>query len=159
MEKRTSFPRVFWAANSIEVLERFAYYGIYIPFGIYMQQLGFSAGELGVVQSIFLLFSYGIPIISGTFADRFGFKKVLIISYLAYLPSILLLILTRSFSGIALTMLSIGLAAGIFKPLIAGTVRAVTDKTNKTLGFGIFYQMVNLPDGKYRRLFRTDRHG
>jgi len=133
MEKRTSFPRVFWAANSIEVLERFAYYGIYIPFGIYMQQLGFSAGELGVVQSIFLLF------ISGTFADRFGFKKVLIISYLAYLPSILLLILTRSFSGIALTMLSIGLAAGIFKPLIAGTVRAVTDKTNKTLGFGIFY--------------------
>jgi len=144
MEKRTSFPRVFWVANSIEVLERFAYYGIYIPFGIYMQQLGFSAGELGVVQSIFLLFSYGIPIISGTFADRFGFKKVLIISYLAYLPSILLLILTRSFSGIALTMLSIGLAAGIFKPLIAGTVRAVTDKTNKTLGFGIFYQMVNI---------------
>ncbi len=144
MDKRTPFPGVIWVANSIEVLERFAYYGIYIPFGIYMQQLGFSAGELGVVQSIFLFFSYGVPVISGTFADRFGFKKVLIISYLAYLPSILLLIFTRSFSGIALTMLSIGLAAGIFKPLIAGTVRAVTDKTNKTLGFGIFYQMVNI---------------
>jgi dipeptide/tripeptide permease len=55
-----------------------------------------------------------------------------------------LLIVTQSFSGIALTMLSIGLAAGIFKPLIAGTVRAVTDKTNKSLGFGIFYQMVNV---------------
>jgi MFS family permease len=41
-------------------------------------------------------------------------------------------------------MLSIGLAAGIFKPLISGTVRAVTDKTNKTLGFGIFYAMVNV---------------
>jgi MFS family permease len=41
-------------------------------------------------------------------------------------------------------MLSIGLAAGIFKPLVAGTVRAVTDKTNKTLGFGIFYAMVNV---------------
>ncbi len=143
-EPRTPFPRIFWAANTIEILERFAYYGIYIPFGIYMQQLGFSMGELGVVQSIFLLFSYGIPVISGTFADRFGFKKVLIISYLAYLPSILLLIFTRTFSGIALTMLSIGLAAGIFKPLIAGTVRAVTDKTNKTLGFGVFYAMVNL---------------
>lgn len=144
MDKRTPFPGVFWVANGIEILERFAYYGIYIPFGIYMQQLGFSAGELGVVQSVFLLFSYGIPVVSGTFADRFGFKRVLIVSYLAYLPSILLLIVTRSFSGIALTMLSIGLAAGIFKPLIAGTVRAVTDKTNKTLGFGIFYQMVNV---------------
>ena len=144
MNERTSFPQVFWVANSIEVLERFAYYGIYFGFGIYMQHLGYSRSELGIVQSIFLFLSYVIPVLSGTFADRYGFKKVLIVSYLAYLPSILLLILTRSFSGIALTMLSIGLAAGIFKPLVSGTVRAVTDKTNKTLGFGIFYAMVNV---------------
>ena len=143
MEKRTPFPGVFWAANSVEVLERFAYYGIYMGFGIYMEHLGYSTGQLGIVQSIFLLMSYTIPVISGTFADRYGFKKVLLASYLAYLPSILLLILTKSFSGIALTMLSIAFAAGIFKPLISGTVRAVTDKTNKTLGFGIFYAMVN----------------
>jgi dipeptide/tripeptide permease len=135
---------VFWVANSVEVLERFAYYGIYFGFGIYMASLGYTRAQLGVVQSIFLLLSYGIPVISGTFADRFGFKKVLIVSYLAYLPTILLLIYTKSFSGIVLTMLSIGLAAGIFKPLIAATVRAVTDRTNKTLGFGIFYAMVNI---------------
>ena len=144
MEKRTAFPRVFWVANSIEVLERFAYYGIYFGFGIYMASLGYTRAQLGVVQSIFLLLSYGIPVISGTFADRYGFKKVLIVSYLTYLPTILLLIYTKSFSGIVLTMLSIGLAAGIFKPLIAGTVRAITDRTNKTLGFGIFYAMVNI---------------
>lgn len=144
MEKRTPFVPVFWVANGIEVLERFAYYGIYMGFGIYMAHLGYTRAQLGVVQSIFLAFSYLIPVISGALADRFGFKKVLIISYLAYLPSILLLLLTKSFSGIALTMLTIGLAAGIFKPLIAGTVRAVTDATNKTLGFGIFYAMVNV---------------
>jgi dipeptide/tripeptide permease len=144
MDKRTSFPFVFWVANSIEVLERFAYYGIFMGFGIYMEHLGYSKGQLGIVQTIFLLFSYMVPVISGSFADRFGFKKVLIISYLAYLPSILLLLLTTTFSGIALTMLSIGLAAGIFKPLISATVRAVTDGTNKTLGFGIFYAMVNV---------------
>ncbi len=142
--ERSSFPGVFWTANFIEVLERFAYYGIYFGFGIYMASLGYSMDQLGTIQSVFLLLSYGIPFISGSFADKYGFKKVLIVSYLAYLPSILLLILTKSFSGIALTMLSIGLAAGIFKPLIAGTVRAVTDKTNKTLGFGIFYAMVNV---------------
>lgn len=141
---RTPFPGVFWTANIIEVLERFAYYGIYFGFGIYMSHLGYTRAQLGIVQSIFLFMSYMIPVISGTFADRFGFKKVLIISYLAYLPSILLLLLTKTFSGIVLTMLSIGLAAGIFKPLISGTVRAVTDKTNKTLGFGIFYAMVNV---------------
>jgi POT family proton-dependent oligopeptide transporter len=143
-EKRTAFPAVFWVANSIEVLERFAYYGIYMGFGIYMEQKGYSMGQLGFVQTIFLLFSYMIPVVSGSFADRFGFKKVLIVSYLAYLPSILLLLWVKSFSGIALTMLSIGLAAGIFKPLVSSTVRAVTDGTNKTLGFGIFYAMVNV---------------
>jgi MFS family permease len=144
MANRTPFPPVFWVANFIEVMERFAYYGIYFGFGIYMTSLGYSRFQLGVVQSLVLFTSYLIPVISGTFADRFGFKKVLIISYLAYLPTILMLIVTKSFSGIALTMLSFGLAAGIFKPLIAGTVRATTDKTNKSLGFGIFYQMVNI---------------
>ncbi|MGD2092122.1 MAG: MFS transporter [Candidatus Aminicenantes bacterium] len=142
--KRTAFPKVFWIANTVEILERFAYYGIYFGFGIYMEYLGYTKAQLGIVQSLFLFISYVIPVISGTFADRYGFKKVLIVSYLAYLPSILLLIITRSFSGIALTMLSIGLAAGIFKPLVSGTVRATTDKTNKTLGFGVFYAMVNV---------------
>lgn len=144
MSKRTSFPKVFWVANSIEVLERFAYYGIYLSFGIYLGELGFSKGDLGIIQSIFLALSYVMPLFSGTFADRFGFKKMLLISYMCYLPAILLLILTKSFSGIALTMLTIGFAAGIFKPLISSTVRVTTDSTNKTLGFGIFYMMVNI---------------
>ena len=73
MEKRSSFPRVFWVANSIEVMERFAHYGIYFGFGIYRRHWA-------------------------------------------------------SFSGIVLTMLSIGLAAGMFKPLIAATVRPRSPK-------------------------------
>jgi proton-dependent oligopeptide transporter, POT family len=144
MSNRTPFPRVFWAANSIEIFERFAYYGIYLGFGIYLQKLGYTKGDLGIIQSIFLAISYLMPIVSGTLADKIGFKKVLLISYCAYLPSILLLIVFKSFSGIALSMLTIGFAAGIFKPLISATVRSTTDSTNKTLGFGIFYMMVNI---------------
>jgi POT family proton-dependent oligopeptide transporter len=141
---RTAYPFVFWVANSIEVFERFAYYGIYMGFGLYLQQLGYTRGDLGIIQSIFLGLSYLIPLFSGTFADKYGFKKMLIVSYMAYLPAILLLIVTQTFSGIALTMLSIGFAAGIFKPLISSTIRVTTDSTNKTLGFGIFYAMVNV---------------
>jgi len=115
-----------------------------MSFSIYFGILGFKTEQLGLIQGLFLFMSYTIPVLSGTFADKFGFKKMLIISYIAYLPSILLLIVTRSFSGIALTMLCIGFAAGIFKPLISGTVRVVTDTTNRTLGFGIFYAMVNI---------------
>ena len=75
MEKRTSFPNVFWTANSIEVLERFAYYGIYMGFGIYLGELGFSKDDLGVIQTVFLGLSYLIPLFSGTLADKYGFKK------------------------------------------------------------------------------------
>ena len=82
MNKRTAFPGVFWIANSIEIFERFAYYGIYMGFGIYLEQLGYSYGQLGVVQMFFLGFSYLIPLFSGTFADKYGFKKMLIVSYL-----------------------------------------------------------------------------
>jgi dipeptide/tripeptide permease len=144
MAGRTRFPNVFWVANSIEIFERFAYYGIFMGFGMYMQSLGMTRSQLGNVQQWFLFVSYFIPVFSGAFADRFGFKKVLIISYLAYIPSILFLTQFKSYQGIAFTMLSIGFAAGIFKPLISGTVRLSSDSTNKTLGFGIFYMMVNL---------------
>jgi dipeptide/tripeptide permease len=142
--ERSAFPPVFWVANFIEILERFAYYGIYFGFGIYMEHLGFKRGDLGVVQSLFLFVSYCIPVFSGTFADRFGFKKMLIVACLAYLPAVLLLQVAHSLTEIKLTMLSIALAAGIFKPLISGTVRLTSDATNKTLGFGIFYAMVNI---------------
>ncbi|TPV93008.1 MAG: MFS transporter [Myxococcales bacterium FL481] len=141
---RDGFPPVFWVANGIELLERFAYYGIYLTLGIYLDQLGFSKGQLGWVQSLVLAVSYMVPIVSGTLADRLGFKRVLIVSYLSYLPAILMMIVAESFSAIALAMLTIALAAGIFKPLISGTIRAVTSGNNKTLGFGIFYAMVNV---------------
>ncbi len=144
MSNRTKFPKVFWVANSIEILERFAYYGLYMPLGIYLESIGLSKGDLGMSQSILLGFSYLLPLFSGTFADKFGFKKMLMFAYIFYVPSMLLFLVTDTASGIAMTMLILGFGAGVFKPLISATVRATTDSTNKTLGFGIFYQMVNL---------------
>jgi proton-dependent oligopeptide transporter, POT family len=144
MSTRTRFPPVFWIANVIEVLERFAYYGIYFGFGIYMASLGYSRAQLGVVQTVFVLLSYMVPVVSGTMADRYGFKPVFVVSCLAYFPAIVLLMFNKTFAGIVVTMLCIGLAAGIFKPLVSGCIRVVTDSTNKTLGFGIFYAMVNV---------------
>ena len=85
MAARSPFPPVFWLANFVEVLERFAYYGIYFSFGIYMTSLGYSRDQLGFVQTAFLLLSYCLPLVSGTLADRFGFKPMLIAAYLAYL--------------------------------------------------------------------------
>jgi hypothetical protein len=41
MAERTKFPPVFWVANLIELLERYAYYGIYFGFGIYAPMYGY----------------------------------------------------------------------------------------------------------------------
>ena len=148
--KRTPFPPLFWIGNVIEVLERFAYYGLYMGFGIYVTKavadggLGWEKGQLSDIQTLFLLLSYSVPMVSGILADRYGFKRLLMLSYLLYLPGFLLLLWARSFIGVVAVMALIGIAAGVFKPLIAGTVRLTTDHTNRTLGFGIFYLMVNV---------------
>ena len=148
--KRSKFPRSYWVANSIEVLERFAYYGLYLGFSIYATTavarhgLGWSKTELGLVQTVFLFLSYFVPLISGIMADRYGFKRMLLTSYVLYLPGFLLLMLVREYALVVGVMALIAVAAGVFKPLIAGTVRLTTDHTNRTLGFGIFYLMVNV---------------
>jgi len=135
---------VFWIANSIEVLERYVYYGFYFGFGIYLTSLGFSKADLGNLQFILLLFTYGLTIFTGFLGDRYGFKRMLLVSYVLYLPPFILLIYIKDLLGIALILILLSTAAALFKPLPAGTVRLCTDKTNKTIGFGIFYAMVNV---------------
>jgi len=144
MSKRSPFPKVFWVANTIEVIERYVYYGFYFGFGIYLTSLGFLKADLGNLQFILLLFTYGLTIFTGFLGDRYGFKKMLLISYVLYLPPFIFLIYVKSLWGIALTLVLLSTAAALFKPLPAGTVRLTTDKTNKTIGFGIFYAMVNV---------------
>jgi len=144
MGKRSAYPKVFWIANTIEVIERFVYYGFYFGFGIYLTSLGFSKADLGNLQFILLLFTYGLTIFTGFLGDRFGFKRMLLLSCALYLPPFILLIYVKDLLGIALILVLLSTAAAIFKPLPAGTVRLTTDKTNKTIGFGIFYAMVNL---------------
>ena len=144
MKHRSPFPRVFWVANTIEVFERYVYYGFYFGFGIYLTSLGFTKADLGNLQIILLLFTYGLTSFTGFLGDRFGFKRMLLISYVLYLPPFILLIFIKDLLGIALILVLLSTAAALFKPLPAGTVRLTTDKTNKTIGFGIFYAMVNV---------------
>ena len=144
MRSRTPFPKVFWVANTIEVFERYVYYGFYFGFGIYLTSLGFSKADLGNLQFILLLFTYGLTIFTGFLGDRYGFKNMLLLSYALYLPPFILLMFIKDLVGIALILVLLSAAAALFKPLPAGTVRLTTDKTNKTIGFGIFYAMVNI---------------
>jgi Xaa-Pro aminopeptidase len=80
MEKRTPFPAVFCVANGTEVLERFACYGIYFGFGIYMASLGYTRAQLGVVQSVFLFLSYLVPVMTAAIEASMTWHSAFIVT-------------------------------------------------------------------------------
>ncbi len=76
-----AFPRTFWIANSMELFERWAYYGMFAVLSVYLTDpvskggLGFSQEQRGVMQAVVTGILYLLPIAGGAIADRFGFGK------------------------------------------------------------------------------------
>jgi dipeptide/tripeptide permease len=48
------------------------------------------------------------------------------------------------YTAVFLALMVMGVGAGFFKPLISGTIARCTDKSNSTLGFGVYYWSINL---------------
>ncbi|MBM3325203.1 MAG: MFS transporter, partial [Calditrichaeota bacterium] len=59
-------------------------------------------------------------------------------------PTYYLLGQFTSFAGFFMAFLFVAVGAAIFKPVVVGTVARTTDETNASMGFGIFYMMVNV---------------
>jgi len=76
------FSKAFWTANFVELLERGAYYGVFIVITLYLSRiLGFSDLEAGLISGIFSGGLYFLPTFSGAFADKIGFKSSLILAF------------------------------------------------------------------------------
>lgn len=76
------FSKAFWVANSVELLERLAYYAVFIVITIYLSNvLGFSDGEAGIIAGIFSALLYFLPTFVGAYADKIGFRKSIIIAF------------------------------------------------------------------------------
>ncbi len=145
-----SFPRSFWSANVMELFERGAYYGMNSVLAVYLVTkvvdggLGFSVKSVGALQSVFMAMTYIMPILGGALAERYGYKKLLTICFSILTIGYFASGHVSSYSIIFLTLLMIAVGSGLFKPIISGTVtRTSTDKT-RSLGFGIYYWMINL---------------
>lgn len=146
----TPFPAAFYVANTMEIFERLAWYGMYTLLASYIMTpntqggLGLGNTERGLIMGVVPFFLYLFPVISGALADRFGYKKMFLLSFVLMAPSYYFLgYATNLGSFISLFML-IALGAGIFKPVVIATISRSTDNTNRGLGFGIFYMMVNI---------------
>jgi len=145
-----SFPRTFWVANTMEIFERMAWYGFFAVAALYMTgpketgALGFSMEQKGLILAIVPFFLYVFPVLTGALADRYGYKRMFLIAYVLMVVFYYMLGQFESFWGFLGAFMCVAVAAAIFKPVVVGTVARVTDETNSSTGFGVFYMMVNV---------------
>ena len=150
MVRPKDFPGTFWIANTMEIFERMAWYGFFAVSSLYITGavsdggLGFSDEDRGILQGVVTFFLYLFPVASGALADRYGFKKMLFWSFLVLTPAYFFLGQFNSFYSFFLAFMLVAIGAGMFKPVIIGTVSKTTNDKTSSMGFGIFYMMVNI---------------
>lgn len=143
--KKVTYPRTFWTANSVELLERAAYYAMFISITLYLTNLiGFTDIEAGWISAIFAAFLYFMPTFSGALADKIGFKKALLIAFSLLFVGYFFLgaILTKFCALFSLSLLMLG--GSFIKSVVTGTVAQASDSQNRAKAFSIFYMMVNI---------------
>jgi len=145
-----TFPNAFWVANVMEIFERMGWYGFYAVSSLYLTGaivdggLGFSSDDRGVIQGLATFFLYLFPAVFGALADRYGFRRMFIAATVVMVPGYLLLSLPTTVGGFLGVYMLVAVGHGMFKPVVISTVaKSVTEKTG-SMGFGIFYMMVNV---------------
>lgn len=149
-ETIVSYPKNFWTLIIMEFFERGSYYGVrsilsvYLVLSVTEGGLGFSKESVGIITSTFQPLLYLLPIIAGAIADRFGYRKTLMFAFIVMSAGYFLTSLMTSYAFVFASLILMVLGAGTFKPIISGTIARVTDKTNSSLAFGIYYWSINL---------------
>ena len=144
------FPSNFWYANAMELFERWAWYGFYMLFALYLTGstdqggLGFSQTQKGLMMGIGTAILYFLPIITGAIADRIGYRKTLFIAYSIYTVAFLMMPLFHTYATVFIFYLFLAIGAALFKPIISATIAKTTNHETSSIGFGIFYMMVNI---------------
>lgn len=163
------FTKAFWVANTVELFERMAYYAVFIVLTIYLSSiLGFNDIEASMISGLFSGGLYLLPIFTGAYADKIGFRKSMILAFslltigyfgLATLPTLLeatgLVVYgeTTAFNGLPdssekwmiVPVLFVVMVGGSFiKSIISGTVAKETTEATRARGYSIFYMMVNI---------------
>ena len=139
------FPAVYWVSIFFEFIERGSYYGVMSFFSVYLiEELGFSKMEVGWIKSTIQPLLYLLPILTGAIADRKGYRKTLMVAFSLLGIGYFLTSQSTEFLPVFASLVIMGLGAGTFKPIISGTIAKVTDESNSSAGFGIFYWSINL---------------
>ena len=151
-EKKYSFPKLFWIANSTELLERAAFYSVASFIVIYLNEtLGFEPTFATFLNGSLLWgLIYFLPPLSGTLADKFGFRGGLLLAFVTLAIGYFLMGNVQMFGSaghyelpIVIAIVIIGIGGSFVKPCISGTVQK-NNMGKATLAFGIFYMVINI---------------
>jgi proton-dependent oligopeptide transporter, POT family len=156
-EIRTGFGRPFWVANVTELFERLAYYGASAVLAIYLtEQVHFSKELTGWMLGIFGFVVWFLPVLGGSLADRFGFRRALMFAYLVMTLGYFLLgslaapwmqgvrqALGDKWLVLAVLMIP-ALGPAVVKPCVAGTTARASTENVRSIGFSIYYTIVNI---------------
>ena len=146
----SSFKKTFWIASTMELFERWAWYGLFAVLALYLTgstdegALGFTHTEKGQIMGIVTAILYLLPLFTGVISDKIGYKLSLIIAYIMLISGYYFMGEVSSYENVFLVFLYVAVGAAIFKPVASAIITKSTDKSNSTLGFGIFYMMVNI---------------
>ncbi len=144
------FPKTFWVTNVMELFERWAWYGLFAVLALYLTNstdegaLGFSHAQKGSMMGTVTAILYFLPVITGAIADRLGYKKVLLVAYIILSSGYLMMGYFSSYYSVYLAFLWIAVGAALFKPVISATIVKTTNKESASIGFGLFYMIVNI---------------
>jgi dipeptide/tripeptide permease len=154
---KRGFHSSFWIANIMELFERLAYYGQQIVFMIYMRnRLGFTESEAGQLSGIFGGLFYLLPILGGTLADKWGFRKAFNVAFTILALGYFLIgsVGMNAFSGVygsldlywilILFLVFTAFGGSFIKPSVLGTVAVASTAETKSLGYAIYYWLVNV---------------
>lgn len=145
-----TFPRAFWMVNIMEMFERLGYYGVRTVIPIYIAQadeiggLHFSQTDKGVIFMIWALIQSLVPVFSGGFADRYGYKRTIATSITINIIGYILMATQRNFLPFLFGCSVLAFGTAIFKPGLQGTMVRSLTKENGSVGWGIFYMLVNI---------------
>ena len=165
-QEKIKFSKAFWVANTVELFERAAYYGVFIVITLYLSRiLGFNDIQAASIAGIFSACLYLLPTFAGALADKIGFRNSMLLAFtlltcgylgLAVYPTWLQsagLVEYSTFTGLLESNLQYGIipimalivCGGAFiKSVISGTVAKETTPETRAKGFSIFYAMVNI---------------
>jgi len=150
LQVMSSYPKSFWVASIMELFERWAWYGLFAVLALYLTgstdegALGLTHTEKGQIMGFVTAILYLLPLFTGVVADKIGYKLSLIIAYIMLITGYYFMGEVTSYSSVFLVFLYVAVGAAIFKPVASAIITKSTDESNSTLGFGIFYMMVNI---------------